>query len=91
MVILQPPLIRLALAVLAAMGGLCASVAVAAAPELALPEKVEGGFIFRFAELPGGNAGPPAHLAEVPGYIAASLSGAAGDAVSARLGLGRRR
>ncbi len=66
MVILQPPLIRLARAALAAMGGLCASVALAAAPELALPAKVEGGFIFRFAELPGGNAGRPAHLAVMP-------------------------
>ena len=66
MVILQSPLTRLALAAVAAAGGLFASMALAASPELALPAKVEGGFIFRFAELPGGGAGRPARLAVMP-------------------------
>lgn len=66
MVIRHPPLIRLLLAALTVVGGLSAPVARAADPELALPAKSNGGFIFRFADLPAGSASRPARLAVMP-------------------------
>jgi hypothetical protein len=68
MVIRQPELIRRTLAALAAAGGLFvfAPAVSAAVPELALPAKVEGGFIFRFADISGREPARPAHLAVTP-------------------------